>query len=322
MAFTLEDKWLWDSWFVHDGEEWHGYFLQAPKTIADPEQRHWHVSYHHATSDDLINWNSLGTCFKPSDGPAWDDGTTWTGSVVCGDDGKWHLYYTGTSKSENYKKQRIGHAVSDDLHNWQRVGDGQILDIDDRYEEFIEGRWHDRAFRDPFVFKNPDGEDWLMVFTARDPNVADTMEAGAIGFARSNDLYKWQLEDPLFVGGAGELEVPQILKVGNKWICLFCTSARYWGESAVAAAGPAKTGTHYLMSDHVTGPWEVAPGPVLDGADFAHNYAGRIIEDQNKLKLMRFRWFEEAGGEFVGNIPDPEIVEITADGLLRVGQAT
>lgn len=155
MGFELKDKWLWDSWYAKDGDLWHGYFLEADKSIGDPELRHFNVSYHHATSKDLINWDSLGTCFAPAPSPAWDDGTTWTGSVVQDQLGKWHLFYTGTSKADDCKKQRIGHAISHDLHNWERVGDGQILDLDAPYEDWIETRWHDRAFRDPYVIRDP-----------------------------------------------------------------------------------------------------------------------------------------------------------------------
>ena len=77
--------------------------------------------------------------------------------MVQGDDGLWHLFYTGTSRAEDGLKQRIGHATSTDLHNWTRVGDGLALDIDDRYEEYAPGHWHDRAMRDPWVMRDPNG---------------------------------------------------------------------------------------------------------------------------------------------------------------------
>ena len=241
MGFALTDKWLWDSWYVQDGDLWHGFFLQADKSLGDPEKRHWHVSYHHATSRDLTDWKSLGTCFAPAPSPAWDDCTTWTGSVVRGADNQWHLFYTGTSRADRGKKQRLGHAVSPDLHNWERVGDGMILDLAPPYEEFIEGRWHDRAFRDPFVMRDPGGEGWLMYFTGRDARVADPLEAGAIGFASSPDLYQWTLHNPVFTGGFGELEVPQVFEATGKWYCLFCTAGRFWGQSSIDVAGPPMT---------------------------------------------------------------------------------
>ena len=323
MGFELSDRWLWDSWYAHDGALWHGFFLQAPKAVGDPDQRHWHASIHHATSPDLCRWTSLGTCFGPAPGPAWDDYTTWTGSVVRGDDGLWHLFYTGTCRAEGGLKQRIGHAVSLDLHAWERVGEGRLLDRADPYEEYEPqahpGRWHDRAFRDPWVYRDPDGAGWLMAFTARDGRHPDRLSAGAIGLARSTDLYDWTLEPPMFTGVAGELEVPQVLQIGGRWYCLFCTSARFWSEPALAALAPAGTGTHYLVGDGPRGPWRLGPAPMLDGAPFPRRYAGRLVADGGRFWLLGFRWQDSPGGPFVGALSDPAEVVACETGALRLG---
>ncbi len=137
MTIALPTKWIWDSWYVRDGDLWHGFFLQADKSLGDAHLRHVNVTQGHATSRDLKTWEHLGTCFRPAEGPAWDDYTTWTGSVVRGDDGLWHLFYTGTCRAEDGLKQRVGHATSRDLHSWVRVGDGLALDIDGRYEALM-----------------------------------------------------------------------------------------------------------------------------------------------------------------------------------------
>ena len=121
MTLALDGHWIWDSWYIRDGDNWHVYFLKAPKSLGDPELRHLNVSQGHATSRDLKTWTHHGTCLAPSDVPAWDDYTTWTGATVRDDDGQWHLFYTGTSRAEDAKYQRIGHAVSDDGHDWRRV---------------------------------------------------------------------------------------------------------------------------------------------------------------------------------------------------------
>ena len=318
MGFALHDKWLWDSWYARDGDLWHGFFLQADKSIGDPEQRHWNVSYHHATSRDLTNWDSLGTCFAPAASPAWDDFTTWTGSVVRGDDGAWHLFYTGTSRADRGKKQRLGHAVSSDLHIWERVGDGMILDLAAPYEDYIVSRWHDRAFRDPFVMRDPDGDGWLMYFTARDASERTQLEAGAIGFATSPDLFDWTLQDPIFTGAFGELEVPQVFEWGDTWYCLFCTAGRFWSEGSQNLLGAPKTGTHYLMADTVRGPWTVAPGPLLDADHDGQRYAARIVGTGNDKNLLGFLMTDPATGTFPGIIADPTPVVRLEDGRLAL----
>ncbi|MDJ0639692.1 MAG: levansucrase [Paracoccaceae bacterium] len=319
MVLSLCERWVWDSWYIRDGDLWHCFFLQADKSIGDPELRHWHVSYGHATSHDLVNWDHLGTCFGPSNGPAWDDYTTWTGSVVRGDDDQWHLFYTGTSHAGDGKHQKLGHAVSDDLHNWRRVGDGLILDRDERYEEFRPGRWHDRAFRDPWVIRDPDGDGWLMFFTARDASVPEKLEAGAIGLATSPDIFTWTLQDPVFTGGFGELEVPQVLEWGGQWYCLFCTGDRFWSETAKRTVGePPVTGTHYLIGDSPRGPWRLAPGPILDGSTPEKRYAARIVDDGHQRFLLGFLMLDPETGAFPGIISDPVPVVRNADGILML----
>lgn len=310
---ALDDKWLWDSWYVRDGGTWHAFYLQAPKSIGDPELRHWNVSYGHAISDDLTNWTHLGTCFQPSDRPAWDDYTTWTGSVLRGDDEQWHLFYTGTSRADDGKHQKLGHAVSQDLHNWKRVGNGLILDRDDRYEEYEEGRWHDRAFRDPWVMRDPDGGGWVMYFTARNANIGPRLEAGAIGFATSPDLFEWTLQDPVFTGAFGELEVPQVFEWGGTWYCLFCTGDRFWSDGAIDLIDGPHSGNHYLISDSPRGPWRLAPGPMLD----TKTYAGRIIDDGSTKHLMGFVQ-NGPNGSFPGIISDPQRLQRAPDGRLTL----
>ena len=316
MTLALPDKWIWDSWYVHDTHHWHAFFLQADKSLGDPELRHSHVSVGHATSPDLANWTHLGTCFEPAPSPAWDDRTTWTGSVVRGDDDVWHLFYTGTSRADGGHYQRIGHAVSDDLHHWRRVGDAPVVDRDDPYEEYDPQVWHDRAFRDPWVMRDPAGQGWLMFFTSRRKDIADPLTAGAIGLATSPDLHAWTLQDPVFTGAAGHLEVPQVFRSGSRWFCLFCTSAPFWAESSRALLPEPLTGTHYLVSDDPRGPWQLGPGPMLDGADPARRYAARVVEEDSTLKLLGFTWFDEPGGSFVGEIGKPEVLTATPEGRL------
>ena len=320
MVIAINDKFIWDSWYVRDGDVWHGYFLQAPRSIGDPELRHWNVSYGHATSRDLINWEHLGTTFQPSQGLAWDDFTTWTGSVVRGDDDLWHLYYTGASRADDGMYQRIGHATSEDLHNWSRVGDGQILDLTGPNAAFYEDNmedsvWHDRAMRDPWVMRDPDGDGWLMYFTARARGIAEPNAGGCIGFATSLDGYHWTLQPPVFTGGYGQLEVPQVFEHKGKWYCLFCTAAEHFSaEQAARTQGGPVTGNHYLIASNPRGPWRIAPG-FLDGANPCRRYAARIVDQEGRLFILGFADRPD-GVEFVGQVMDPEEVFVGADGHL------
>ncbi|MDP5084758.1 MAG: levansucrase [Yoonia sp.] len=319
MVLALKDHFVWDSWYIHDGSRWHGFFLKAPRSIGNPELRHFNVSYGHAVSDDLTNWAHLGETFQPSQGPAWDDYTTWTGSTVKGDDGLWHLYYTGSCKAEQGLKQRIGHATSTDLHNWTRVGDGLILDLvgpnAHHYEADHTGKWHDRAMRDPWVMKDPESEGWLMYFTARADGVSEANAGGCIGFATSPDGYAWTLQPPVFVGGFGQLEVPQVFEVDGTWYCLFCTADEHFSKEQAAKTTPV-TGNHYLVGDGPRGPWRIAPG-FLDGDLPCRRYAARIVDTGDGLVILGFADRPD-GVDFIGHVMDPDPVEVTSEGLLRI----
>lgn len=324
MVLALVNHWIWDFWLARDGDDWHIYFLKAPKALGDPELRHRNVTQGHAVSRDLVNWTHLGTSFAPAPRPAWDDWTTWTGSVLRGPNGLWHLFYTGTTHGDGGLYQRIGHATSTDMHNWTRVGDGLCLDLSgSHYEDYIPGHWHDRAMRDPHVIPDPDGNGWLMFFTARVPGRAEPNAGGAIGLATSPDLETWTLQPPVYAAGDfGQLEVPQVVRHKGRWYMLFCTAAEHWSQAYRARSPqPPVTGTHYLVADDVRGPWRVAPGPFLDGAEPCHRYAGKLVERGDELVLLGFLHTNPGRG-FVGEVSDPIPVDVDDRGQLSTRSPT
>ena len=78
MAIKLENDWIWDSWYVRDGDTWHGYFLKAPKSLINPDLRHFNVTQGHAVSKDLVNWEELPPVLLPGEEPAIDADGCWT----------------------------------------------------------------------------------------------------------------------------------------------------------------------------------------------------------------------------------------------------
>ena len=326
MVLSLKDKWIWDFWLVDpqtaDDGKWHIYFLQADNTLPHPDDRHRNVTQGHAVSDDLVNWTHKGTCFAPSKSKAWDDWTTWTGSVVKDDMGLWHLFYTGTMHDLDGMHQRIGHATSADMQSWQRLGDGLCLDRTgpnaEFYEEYTPGHWRDRAMRDPWVMRDPSGSGWIMYFTARVPGRKEPNAGGAIGFATSPDLDTWTLQKPVYDGGSfGQLEVPQVFRHGANWYMVFCTSAHHWSENyrKFNPQSPV-TGTSYLMAQSHLGPWH-AVKPFLDGQTPCKRYAGKIVEKHGKLFIMGFL-HDDAQACFIGNVSDPVPLQVGSDGHLIV----
>ena len=64
-------------------------------------------------------------------------------------------------------------------------------------------------------------------------------------------------------------------------------------------------------------PWRVAPGPFLDGSSPCRRYAARIVETGAGLVLLGF--VDRPDGEtFVGEVSDPDPVDIDQNGYLHV----
>ena len=93
----INDKWVWDFWLANDNNKWYCYFLQADKSLKDPDLRHNNVTQGLATSKDLINWDYYGTVLSPSKKENFDDYTVWTGSILK-ENSQWHYFYTGRNK--------------------------------------------------------------------------------------------------------------------------------------------------------------------------------------------------------------------------------
>jgi beta-fructofuranosidase len=320
MAFELPGHYVWDFWFARDGDTFHLFCLCAPRTEDHPDLRHPHARIHHATSKNLKDWTPHGKVFGPAPEPAWDDGVTWTGSVIRRPDGKWMMFYTGASIAENRKVQRIGAAISDDLFTWTRLPENPLLEADPQHYEIYDGtRWHDQAFRDPWVYPDPHGQGWRMIFVARQP-YGPPQGAGVLGLATSPDLMHWTVEGPIFEGcHYGEMEVPQLFYLDGWWYCLFSNSVRHRLPAYIASGKCGRvTGTHYLRAKSPDGPFELVEELFFAGDEPGHLYGGRTIKDENG-QLVFFAFLNHrADMTFVGVISDPMPIWTTPEGYLRI----
>jgi len=204
----LDDQWIWDSWVADDGDLCHLFFLKAPRSLGSPGKRHINATVGHATSRDLISWDYLGECFGPATGgeAAFDDLAVWTGSVVRDHD-RWRMFYTAISEAGHHIfDQRIGSAVSDDLHHWQRVGAAPVVLPDSRWYKTLatspaptdgpDLENSSETWRDPVVFADPGGSGWHLLISARAVG-AERNDDGVIAHATSADLTTWELGPPL-----------------------------------------------------------------------------------------------------------------------------
>lgn len=308
----LDDRWIWDFWIAQRGAEHHLFYLQAPRSLGDPEQRHWHPTIGHAVSVDLRDWEVLTDALGPGPAGSWDDGTTWTGSVVAVADGSWAMLYTGACRRERCLVQRIGLATSDDLVTWRKHPANPVVDADPRWYELLDlDVWHDQAWRDPAVVRDDVTGRYHLFVTARRRHGRHD-ERGVIGHATSDDLVSWEVQGPLTTfSGFGYLEIPQVFRHDGRWHLVVSVDR----ERMTRRPGPHHMGTFHAVADDLTGPYrETAP---LFVDEHGRWYGGKIVAHDGGLWCLAWRR-DEPGGGFGGWISDPWPVDVRPDGTLDV----
>jgi beta-fructofuranosidase len=306
VGLRLEKRWLWDFWFATDGDDVHVFYLQAPRSLGDPELRHRNATIGHAVSRDLRRWCVLADALAPGVCGEFDDLATWTGSILR-HDGRWHLFYTGLSHADDGAIQRIGHAVSEDLRRWERRS--LVLEADPR--------WYAREhWRDPWVEWDEHSGHFEMLVTAS-ANAGPADSRGVIGHAHSEDMRSWQIGPPLSrPGELAQLEVPQRVHLGGDWRILFSATAGDHGAERLARAGTvAQWGTHYLTAPSRHGPYELGDGCFLTGDGSL--YGGRLLRHQGAWHFFAWRLHDERG-DFRGELSDPIPLAVGADGSLSL----
>jgi beta-fructofuranosidase len=301
VALKLPGQWVWDSWFAFDGEKHHVFYLQASRALGDPERRHRNVSVGHAISTDLKNWTVLADALAPSESPAADSWTTWTGSVVRDVDGNWLMFYTGTSREDKGLRQTVCVATSSDLTNWTKAVQLPVVAADARWYKTLAAGFEHEPFRDPWVFKLPGDDQWTMLTTAGSISSTSRKDEAVMGVAKSKDLKNWQVQEPLGKPGQGfgETEVFQFEVVDGVPIILFCCGPLWLSDERKAAG-------------EVGGVYSLSVSKDLSDVDFNRAklfpdtslYASRLVQDTDGgWNLIAFKNIVD--GVFVGELSDP-----------------
>jgi beta-fructofuranosidase len=297
MVLRLADQWVWDSWLADTGSEFHLFFLQAPRSLGDQIKRHFNASVGHAVSTDLRDWTVLGTVLEAGPPGSGEDMAVWTGSVI-EHGGQWHMFYTATRRADPGVEQRVALATSTDLSTWSRHPANPLIELDERwYERVVYDAW-----RDPWVMRDPDGEGFHALITAR-AGYGPEDARGVIGHAWSPDLVSWEVRPPLSEPGEfGHLEVPQVEIVDGTPVLLFSVGPDRFSQARRARLPHEEAGTYVAVGDSLLGPWDITGASRLPVPDL---YAARIVRDRaGEWQVLGFR-DGSLRGEFIGEIIDP-----------------
>ena len=243
------------SFFSRDGE-CHLFYLS--KRNDDPP-RLPHNQLDHAVSTDLLHWELLPPALLPGE-PGTADATGIGGCTIVPDRGIYHMFYAGTVNEVIY------HARSTDLTRWHKDSPLRPLVVPDPrwYTPHTVPPEEGRAWRDPFLFRDPAGDrHWLLV-TARLSEGAPT-ERGCVGLAVSEDLEHWEVKPPLYAPHiCNAPEVCELFAMDGRYYLFFSHGETFTCRYRVAERwdGPYRRPPDDLLLP----PWMYAPRSVcMDG---------------------------------------------------------
>lgn len=292
----------------------------------------------HAVSTDAINWRRVNNALFIGDPGSWDDLMLWTMAVSPNphQPGQWRMFYTGLSRREQGKVQRIGVAISEDLYHWHKVpvhwrdergphDPAAVLrareiarqqptscrhaeyDAESHfpleaspkfYESALDEGRHWVSFRDPYYYREGD-RGWLIM--AARTKEGPVVRRGCVGVMEETAANEFKARPPLHHPGLyDDIEVPNLLKIENEYYLIGSlredAKIRYWHAS------------------HVTAPWRSYYDNVLLAQG---NYAARVCHDDQGWLLWNFFSLDGADRTSRNVMPPPKRLHRNQDGLIR-----
>ena len=274
--YKPKDGWVGDTIpFAYDGK-FYIYYLHDERKGNTQDEYGYRTSWNLLITEDGVNVKDCKVVLPVGE---YDDAdyACYTGSVIEGNDGNFHMFYTAQNNyNPKYHRdgkplQYVAHAISTDLINWEKLPE-LTFGADERiYEPF--------DWRDPFVFYNEEEKCFYMLLAAR-LRGASEKNGGCVGLCRSYDLLHWEAKEPFYNPESYMThECPDLFKLGNKWYLVYST----FSEKFV---------THYRMSDKLSGPWTSPIEDTFDGRAF---YAAKTAQVGDKR--MAFAWVPTKRGE-------------------------
>jgi fructan beta-fructosidase len=214
--FTPEKNWTNDpNGLVYLDGEYHLFYQYNP--YGDT----WgHMSWGHAVSEDLLNWEHLPVALYEEDsimifsGSATVDVNNTSG--LCGSQCLFAIYTSHDHSQNRVQHQSIAYS-NNKGRTWTKYSRNPVLDLGMK------------DFRDPKVFWHAESGRWIMV-------VSHPL-AYKVEFYQSDDLVKWELSGEF--GGFGDIskiwECPDLLKVyveeteSFKWVLIISSGSKYEG---------------------------------------------------------------------------------------------
>jgi fructan beta-fructosidase len=253
--FTPEKNWTNDpNGLVYLDGEYHLFYQYNPYG-----DRWGHMSWGHAVTKDLLNWEHLPVALYEEDsimifsGSAIVDNNNTSG--LCSDNKCLFAVYTSHDHSQN-KLQHQSIAYSKDKgRTWTKYSGNPVLDLGMR------------DFRDPKVFWHEESGKWIMV-------VSLPLQY-KVHFYQSENLTDWELTGEF--GGFGDVskiwECPDLLQIpvigsdDHKWVLIISSGSQYEGFTGMQYFVGEFDGETFIADD---------PGEDAEWLDYGKDFYAAI----------------------------------------------
>lgn len=254
--------------FSHDGQ-FYLYYLHDTRNGKNEDDYGFGTTWNLLITKDGVQIEDKGIVL-PTGSDEDVDRSCYTGCVLQGKDGAFHMFYTAQNHHnprfcrDGRSIQYVMHATSKDLIHWEKHY-GSVMHADESIYEIFD-------WRDPYVFYNEQEQCYNMLLAARRQG-ASQKNGGCIALCRSHDLWNWEVCEPFYAPNTYMThECPDLFQMGDWWYLVYST----FSERFV---------THYRMSRSVSGPWTA---PVEDSFDGRAFYAAKTAALDGKR--WAFAW--------------------------------
>ncbi len=213
------------------------------------------VPWFHLSTQDFVQFTDHGEAIpRGADGS--QDRWIFTGCVIA-DQGVFHTFYTGHNPhlvAAGRAKEAVMHASSPDLMRWTK---------DLGFAMFAPAGYERDDWRDPFVFRDDEAQEWGMLLAARRAGGPER-HRGCVAYASSPDLTTWTVREPFWAPDQFFThECPDLFRMGDWWYLVFSEFSE-------------RTQTRYRMARSLRGPWLC---PADDALDTRAWYAAKTVSD-------------------------------------------
>ncbi len=302
MLFRPKTTSLWDCTLIHDGKQFHLFYLGSSQLG-------------HATSDDLVDWQEHDSIDLGGPAGTWnEEGAYLTGDVIFHDD-LWHLYAGAPSAKH---PSAYGLYTSPDLFDWTAYPNNPVLSAAEPHY-FCKNDPDNKmltAWRDPAIYKMDDGRYHALLCARRGPVTGNDTNA-VIAHSCSDDLVHWEHHAPLAHVGDRVLfaEVPGWIEFNGRHYCYFLDLG--WGGTRIHnnMQGDDLSGIYYIWSEQFEGPYQWPESPLLIG--MRNNYMGPWAGRIRVHKQQALFYHHNAGNNSAFALPKEVIERAPGDLALR-----